>query len=82
MEIRELDAVYEHGVFRPTDPKQVDLDEGQRVRLIVEPEAPAAAILELAAGVYAELSTQEIAKVEEIMRRGFAQPASPLRDLA
>ena len=60
-----INAVYEHGVFRPTDPKQVDLDEGQRVRFIVEPEAPAEAILELAAGVYAELSAQEIAKLRK-----------------
>lgn len=70
MALRELDAIYEHGVFRPTDPKQVELEEGQRVRLLIEPEAPVEAILELAAAVYAELDTQEIAELEVIMERG------------
>lgn len=37
MTVKEVDAVYEHGVFRPTDPQSLDLADGQKVRLVVEP---------------------------------------------
>jgi predicted DNA-binding antitoxin AbrB/MazE fold protein len=36
MAMKELDAIYEHGVFRPTDPGSLDLVDGQKVRLVVE----------------------------------------------
>jgi predicted DNA-binding antitoxin AbrB/MazE fold protein len=69
METQEPDAVYEQGVFRPTDPKQIELDEGQRVRLIIESEESVEVILDLASDVFAEMSPDDIAEMERIIQR-------------
>ena len=60
-----VDAVYEHGVFRPIHPSESALVEGQEVRLIIE-TGKAQEILHLASQVYAGLSPIEIAEVERI----------------
>jgi predicted DNA-binding antitoxin AbrB/MazE fold protein len=63
---KTLDAVYENGVFRLLSPQQVALPEGQHVRLLVESIEPTHDVLVLAARVYAGLSEEEIAEVEQI----------------
>lgn len=60
-----IDAVYEHGVFRPIHPSESALTEGQEVRLIIE-TGKAQEILHLAAQVVAGLSTLEVEEVERI----------------
>jgi predicted DNA-binding antitoxin AbrB/MazE fold protein len=60
-----VDAVYEHGVFRPTSSEPLGLAEGQNVRIVVQPLEQADAILALAAEVYAGLTAAEIAEVEQ-----------------
>lgn len=73
MNAHTCDAVFENGTFRPLRPQEIDIPEGQRVRLIVEPAATADAILELAAGVYAGLSEEQVHEIEELIlsRDGF-----------
>jgi predicted DNA-binding antitoxin AbrB/MazE fold protein len=66
-----VEAIYEHGVFRPLQAPGVP--EGQRVRLTVEapPAESVDELLDLAAASYAGLSDEEITSVEEIAcRRG------------
>ncbi|GAB4278516.1 MAG: hypothetical protein Fur0025_05160 [Oscillatoriaceae cyanobacterium] len=63
-----LDAIYENGVFRPL--KNIDISEGQSVRLIVETTSSLSPedLLNLAAQVYEGLSDEEIQDIEEIAR--------------
>jgi predicted DNA-binding antitoxin AbrB/MazE fold protein len=64
MTARTLEAVYEHGVFRPVV-KPAGIAEGQHVRLTVESGSPED-ILALAASVYEGLTDEEIDDVEKI----------------
>jgi predicted DNA-binding antitoxin AbrB/MazE fold protein len=66
MNTEPLDAIFEHGAFRPVQPPTIPLQEGQRVRLVVETEASPDAVLAVAASVYAGLSPAEITEVEQI----------------
>jgi predicted DNA-binding antitoxin AbrB/MazE fold protein len=61
-----LEAVFEHGSFRLMHPSSVPLREGQRVRLIIQVDESPDDILALAAQVYAGLSPEEVAEVEQI----------------
>lgn len=62
---QELEAVYQGGVFRPlTKPA---LTDGARVHLLVEMAPPSNDPLELAAEVYAGLTSQDIADVEAVV---------------
>ena len=60
-----IDAVYEHGTFRPITPSAVPLSEGQQVRLVVETNSPDD-ILALASQVYDGLSEQDVNEVERV----------------
>lgn len=64
-----LDAIFEHGVFRPL--ASPGLSEGQRVHLRVEPVAETTAdeLLRLAEGVYEGLSPSEVDEVERLALR-------------
>jgi len=68
-----IDAIYEHGVFKPL--KRPEIPDGQLVRLVIEtlPEVTAEDMLELAAQVYDGLSDEQIDEIEEIAlnRRDF-----------
>ena len=68
-----MEAVYEKGVFRPLIPLEVILEEGQKVKLEVEPEYSEESVLELALQVYKGLEEQDIDEVENIAknRRNF-----------
>ena len=61
-----LEAIFEHGVFKPLKSPQVS--EGQHVRLTVEAasEAPTEGLLDLAAKVYQGLSDKQIREIEAI----------------
>jgi predicted DNA-binding antitoxin AbrB/MazE fold protein len=63
-----LDAIYENGVFRPL--KNIDISEGQSVRLIVETTSSPNpdALLNLAARVYEDLSDEDIQDIEDMAR--------------
>lgn len=65
-ETQTLDAVYEQGVFRVIHPENVDLSEGQKVRIIVERRLTPKEITELAASVYDGLPEEEIREIERI----------------
>jgi predicted DNA-binding antitoxin AbrB/MazE fold protein len=69
MDTQELDAIYEHGAFRPVAPLASPLVEGQRVRLVVEPVAEARAYLDLATRVFEGLSEDDLAVIETLAGR-------------
>jgi predicted DNA-binding antitoxin AbrB/MazE fold protein len=58
-------AIFENGVFRPTDSLSSPVPEGQAVRLTVEARSPDE-ILKLVGQVYEGLSEEQIAEVESI----------------
>jgi predicted DNA-binding antitoxin AbrB/MazE fold protein len=60
-----LEAIYEHGAFKPVDPEKVHLREGSRVTLRVD-EQELREPLRLAMQVYEGLSAAEIDEVEHI----------------
>lgn len=61
-----VEAVYEHGAFRPLQPLGEQLDEGARVLLVVDTaRARAEKVIARAAKVYEGLSAEEIAGVEK-----------------
>lgn len=68
-----LHAVYQKGVFRPTDPLP-DIPEGQKVRLVVDAEEPLISkpnrpdVLELAGRVFDGLAPREIEEFEKEIR--------------
>ena len=63
-----LDAVYEHGSFKPVDNGSLPFSEGQRVKLTVEvPSETDDDLAALAGQVYEGLSEKEIDEIE-----GFA----------
>jgi predicted DNA-binding antitoxin AbrB/MazE fold protein len=63
-----IEAVYEHGIFKPLEP--VELQEGQRVTLSVEPlaltAAEAEAQLRAWQQVYDGLSEHDVREVEAV----------------
>lgn len=62
-----IDAVFEHGVFRPLEP--VALEEGKRVRISLDsPDSKPSPdlVLKLATRVYEGLSQNEINEIEAI----------------
>ena len=69
MTTETIEAVYEHGGFRPIAPVDMNLTEGQKVRLVVEPIEKPDDILALAAQVYEGLSNEQIDSIEQHSRR-------------
>jgi predicted DNA-binding antitoxin AbrB/MazE fold protein len=69
MATETIEAVYEHGGFRPIAPVDMDLAEGQKVRLVVEPIDKPDDILALAAEVSEDLSEAQIDYIERHVRR-------------
>ncbi len=73
---KTLDAVFNHGVFRPITPQDVSIYEGQKVRLSIETtplsdDLSGEEILKLATSVYDGLSEQQIDEIEQIaLNRG------------
>ena len=65
---KEVDAIYKNGAFRPLGDAEIPLADGTRVRLSVEAVEPATVenVLELAAKVYAGLSDEDVAEIEQI----------------
>ena len=63
-----IEAIYEKGVFKPL--QNLELPEGQHVRLVVEAAEPSSStdILALAAQVYEGLSPEDIDAIEQIAR--------------
>jgi len=69
MATETIEAVYEHGGFRPITPADINLAEGQKIRLVVEPFEKPDDILALAAKVYEGLSDDQIDSIEQHTRR-------------
>ena len=61
-----IEAIYEKGVFKPL--QELEIPEGQRVRLVVETAAGTTSdeMLALAAQVYEGLAPEEVDAVEDI----------------
>jgi predicted DNA-binding antitoxin AbrB/MazE fold protein len=65
------DAIYENGIFRPINTEELNISEGQKVRIIIETEITPEEILKLAKSVYEGLTEEEINEVEKIaLKRG------------
>lgn len=64
-----LDAIYEHGVFRVLEPEAVQVAEGQRVRLLVNPhnESEPTDSLELLGHMYDGLPDEKIDEIERLI---------------
>ena len=60
-------AVFEGGVFRVLTPAEIDVSEGETVRLVVEPIASPEDILELATRVYEGFSEEDIEELENMI---------------
>jgi hypothetical protein len=73
MATQTVEAIFQHGTFHLVQPLHMPLQDGQRVRLVIETDESPETILALAANVYAGLSPQEISEVEQIalQRRDF-----------
>lgn len=76
--VKTVDAIFEHGVFRPVNAEALAIPEGQQVRLVIETVDTPEDMLALAGQVYDDLSPQEIADIESIIldRRHFFDPRS------
>ncbi len=74
-----IEAVYEHGSFRPVAPVDMEFAEGQRVRLAVERFDGPDAILSLAAQVYEGLNPEEVDSIEQhsLQRESFFAERPP-----
>jgi predicted DNA-binding antitoxin AbrB/MazE fold protein len=70
-----LNAVYEHGTFKPLHPEDVDLVEGQQVRIIVEAVQPSNEedLLEAMFHFFDDLPQEEVREIQKIIldRRDF-----------
>jgi predicted DNA-binding antitoxin AbrB/MazE fold protein len=79
MSIETIEAVYEDGSFRPISPVDIDLTEGQKVRLVVEPIEKPEDVLAIAAEVYEGMTEEQIASIERHSRRreDFFEERSP-----
>jgi predicted DNA-binding antitoxin AbrB/MazE fold protein len=64
-----IEAVYEHGGFRVIAPTDLELPEGQTVRLVIEPIEKADDVLALARRVYEGLTDEQIDSLEQHMAR-------------
>jgi len=70
MATETIEAVYEHGNFRPIAlPLDMSLAEGQKVRLVIEPIEKPDDLLALASQVYEGLSDDQIDSIEQHCRR-------------
>ena len=64
--VQTYKAVFEGGVFRLLPPSKIDIPEGQRVRLAIEPIDSPKDIVTLATRVYDGLSETDIEELEAI----------------
>lgn len=69
MRTEAVEAVYEHGSFRLVAPADLELAEGQKVRLLVEPIEDPDELLALARRVYEGLTDEQIDSIERHMAR-------------
>ena len=69
MKTETIEAVYEHGSFRPVAPADLEFAEGQKVRLAVEPMDDPDEVLALARRVYEGLPDEQIDSIEEHIAR-------------
>lgn len=71
--IDTLRAVYEDGKFQLLEPSQLELNEGEQVKITVESESTPKDILALAERVYAGLSNEDMDDIERVAfeRRAF-----------
>ena len=69
MKTETIEAVYEHGGFRVIAPADLELAEGQKVRLVVEPIEDPDEVLALARRVYEGLTDEQIDSLEQHMAR-------------
>ncbi len=69
MKTETIEAVYEGGSFRLVTPADLELAEGQKVRLVIEPIEKPDDVLALATRVYEGLTDEQIDAIEEHMAR-------------
>jgi len=68
-EMREqtCDIIFKNGVFQPLNVSEIEITEGQKVKLIIEPLDSFEDILELASNVYKGLSEEQIDEIEHLI---------------
>ena len=70
-----LMAIYEHGTLKPLHPEDLDLAEGQQVRIIVEAVQPSNEedLLEAMFHFFDDLPQEEVQEIQKIIldRRDF-----------
>ena len=69
MKTEAIEAAYEHGGFRLVAPADLELAEGQKVRLVLQPIEEADDMLALATRVYEGLTDDQIASIGQYMAR-------------
>ncbi len=79
-----IDAIYENGAFRPLAPLNTPLEEGQKVRLVIETPLSPKEMTELATSVYEGLSEEDITEIERIAldRSNFRSKPIDVGDLS
>jgi len=67
MQEQTCDAIFKNGVFQPLNVSEIEITEGQKVKLIIEPFDSSEDILELASSVYKGLSKEQIDEIEHLI---------------
>jgi len=65
MKTETIEAIYEHGGFRVIAPTDLELAEGRKVRLVIEPMEKPDDVLALARRVYEGLTDEQIDSLEQ-----------------
>ena len=64
-----IEAIYENGIFKPLNPLLEEIEEGEKVKLVVETEVEKEKvnpIMQLAENFYEGLSEEDIEEIERI----------------
>ena len=62
-----IEAIYQNGIFKPITPVSENLEEGKKVKLVVESETEEVnPIMKLAENFYEGLSEEDIEEIEKV----------------
>ena len=64
-----IEAIYQNGIFKPLNPVSEEIEEGEKVKLVVKTESETEEvnpIMKLAENFYEGLSEEDVAEIERI----------------
>ena len=65
--MQTIEAIYQNGMFKPLKPFSVEIEEGEKVKLLVETEKEVVnPIMKLAENFYEGLPEEDIDEIEKI----------------